>query len=95
MSKVVSNRAVGASTEISREAGPSMPTLKRYRKVYQRSAEDKAEKPVAKKVTRPRRHMAQGASASEIRKALGISKKDLAAARRDLAALDSEHVKKL
>jgi hypothetical protein len=39
---------------------------------------------------RSRRHVTQGSTASEIRKALGISKKDLAAARRDLAALGFE-----
>jgi hypothetical protein len=42
---------------------------------------------------RPRRHVTQGCSASEIRKALGISKKDLAIARRDLAALGFENRK--
>jgi len=42
---------------------------------------------------RPRRHVTQGSSASEIRKALGISKKDLAAARRVLAALGFENKK--
>jgi hypothetical protein len=40
-----------------------------------------------------RRHVTQGSSASEIRKALGISKRDLDAARRDLAALSSENKK--
>lgn len=34
-----------------------------------------------------RRHVTRGASASEIRKALGISQKELDAARRDLAVL--------
>jgi len=41
----------------------------------------------AARVRRPQRHVTQGCGASEIRKTLGISKKDLAAARRDLAAL--------
>ena len=42
---------------------------------------------------RPRRHIVRGAGASEIRRSLGISKKDLAAARRDLAALGIENKK--
>lgn len=81
-----------------------MPTLQRSKELYQTRIQGKAERPVAKeerlknmdavaKVNRPRRHMAHGATATEIRKALGISKKRLEAARRDLAALGFENKK--
>jgi len=100
MAKIVATRSQRSSDEISKETGISMPTLQRYRKLYQGRIREqvKIEKPGAEekklsarealtKVRRARRHVTQGASASEIRKALGISKKDLDAARRDLAVL--------
>jgi hypothetical protein len=65
------------------EAGLSAPTLQRYRKVYQTRVQDTPDKAVAK-TQRPQRHVTKGASASEIRKAVGISGVDLAAVRRDL-----------
>jgi hypothetical protein len=100
MTKIVETRSQRSSAEISKETGISMPTLQRYRKLYQGRVREqvKTEKPGAEekklsarealtKVRRARRHVTRGASASEIRKALGISKKDLDTARGDLALL--------
>ncbi len=96
MAKIAETYSAQTSAEIAKKTGISMPTLQRYRKLYQRGVqgegdtESAGEKKLQAKARRPRRHVTPGASASEIRKALGISKKDLAAARRDLAALHLE-----
>jgi len=93
MAKTTETYSAQTSAEIARKTGVSMSTLQRYRKLYQRKVHSEGapqgvgEKEFQVKARRPQRHVTQGASASEIRKALGISKKDLAAARRDLAVL--------
>ena len=96
MGKPAETYSARTSAEIAKKTEISLPGIQRYRKLYQRRAHSEDDTQSAgkektqAKARRPQRHITLGASASEIRKALGISKKDLVAARRDLAALHLE-----